>query len=336
MLNVTLYTRKDCQLCAEVKNELNELQSQFPHRVAEVDIDSDSALAAKYGAAIPVIEVGPYSLESPIDRQKLQMYLGAAIDRQNQLERLDDPKYRARVEKGKTVSKGDRISFWIARRYLLILNLFIFVYIGLPFLAPVLMKAGAETPARAIYRVYSGLCHQFGFRSFFLFGEQPFYPLKEANVAGVKTFEQVSAIPNLNDAYSVTRYQAREYIGNESVGYKIALCERDTAIYLAILFFGILFATTGRRFKSLHWMLWLLIGVVPIGLDGFSQLFSQFNLTWFASIIPYRESTPYLRMLTGALFGFATAWFAYPNIEESMNETRQFYLKKSAIQQASG
>jgi hypothetical protein len=35
-----------------------------------------------------------------------------------------------------------------------------------------------------------------------------------------------------------------------------------------------------------------------------------------------------VRVLTGALFGFATAWFAYPSIEESMSETRQFFFKK--------
>ncbi len=335
MLNVTLYARKNCQLCEEAKAELNELQSQFPHRLAEVDISSDAALTAKYDLEIPVIEVGPYMLKAPITRQKLAMYLGAATDRKNQLEKIGDANYQARVLKGQSISTGDRVSFWIARHYLLILNLFVFFYIGLPFLAPVLMKAGMETPARAIYTIYKPLCHQFGFRSFFLFGEQPFYPLAEANIAGVKTFEQATNIPNLNDPLSVTRFQAREYIGDNTVGYKVALCERDVAIYLAMLFFGILFALTGRRLKTLPFLLWLLIGIAPIGLDGFSQLFSQFNWTWLASILPYRESTPYLRALTGALFGFMTAWFAYPSIEESMSETRQYYLKKSAIEQAS-
>ena len=48
MLNVTLYTRKGCKLCDEVKAELNELQSQYPHRLVEVDIESDAALMAKF------------------------------------------------------------------------------------------------------------------------------------------------------------------------------------------------------------------------------------------------------------------------------------------------
>ena len=107
------------------------------------------------------------------------------------------------------------------------------------------------------------------------------------------------------------------------------------AIYLAILLFGIIYGLSGRRIKSLHWVLWILIGIAPIGLDGFSQLFSQFNWHWLATALPYRESTPFLRALTGSLFGLATAWFAYPNIEESMAETRQYYVKKFAVHEAS-
>lgn len=335
MLNVTLYARKDDKSCDDVKADLKELQSQYPHRLVEVDVDSDSILIENYGANIPVVEVGPYSLKAPITRQKLQMTIGAAFDRKNQLEKLGDPQYKMRMEKGQKVTTGDRVSFWISKRYLLALNLFMLFYVGLPFLAPSLMKMGAELPARAIYRMYSPLCHQFGFRSFFLYGEQAFYPLAEAGVSGVKTFEQVTGIANLNDPYSFSRFEARKFIGDESIGYKVALCERDIAIYLAILIFGVVFGLTGRRIKSLHWALWLLIGIAPIGLDGFSQLLSQFNWEWLASLVPYRESTPFLRTLTGALFGLATAWFAYPNIEESMNETRQYYIKKFAVNQAS-
>ena len=90
------------------------------------------------------MEVGPYSLKAPITRQKLQMTIGAAFDRKNQLEQLGDPEYKMRIEKGKKVTTGDRVSFWIARRYLLMLNLFMLLYVGLPFLAPTLMKLGAN------------------------------------------------------------------------------------------------------------------------------------------------------------------------------------------------
>ncbi len=334
MLNVTLYVRKGCKLCDEVRMQLGDLQEKYPHRLVEVDIESDAALMQRFALEIPVLDAGPYRLKAPIDRQKLEMTLGAALDRKSQLERVGDPEYQRRVKRGMQITAGDRISFWIARHYLLFLNLFMFFYVGLPFLAPTLMKLGAELPARAIYRIYSPLCHQFGFRSFFLFGEQAFYPLAEAGLGGIKTFEEVSGIPNLDDPYSYTRFEARSYIGNETVGYKVALCERDTAIYLAILVFGVVFGLSGRRAKPLHWALWLLLGLGPIGLDGFSQLLSQFNWEWLAVFLPYRESTPLLRTLTGVLFGFFTAWFAYPNMEESMSETRQYYIKKFAAIEA--
>jgi len=329
MLTVTLYMREECHLCEQAKADLESLQEEFPHRLAEVDIDSDSALQQKYLVEIPVIEVGPYRLKAPFDRQKLMVTLGAASDRRNQLEEIGGEAYEARVKRGKKISGADRILAWISNHYLAILNVIMFLYVGLPFLAPTLMESGATAPARVIYTIYSPLCHQFGFRSFFLYGEQPYYPLKEAGVS-VIDFETATGITGLHNPNDYSRLQARRYVGNETVGYKVALCERDVAIYAAILLFGLLYSLTGRRFPQLHWTVWILLGLGPIGLDGFSQLFAQFEWPFLASILPYRESTPFLRVLTGFLFGFFTAWFAYPNIEESMRETRQFFIKKFA------
>ena len=58
----------------------------------------------------------------------------------------------------------------LSRHWLAWANLFWGVLIGLPWLAPVLMAMGVIEPARAIYFVYSFLCHQLADRSFFLFG----------------------------------------------------------------------------------------------------------------------------------------------------------------------
>ena len=333
MLTVTLYTRENCHLCDEVRAELEALQEKFPHRLVVVDIDSDVSLNEQYGGIIPVVEVGPYSLKAPITPQSLAMTLGAASDRRGQLQRVDSDEYERRLRRGHEFTKGDRISFWLSKHYLLLINLFVLLYVGLPILAPALMKAGATLPAKALYAMYSPLCHQFGFRSFFLFGEQPYYPLAEAGMSGVTTFEEATGIQNLDDPMSVTRFDARKFVGNETMGYKVALCERDVAIYGGMLLFGLLFGLTGRRLPPLHWTLWLILGMGPIGLDGFSQLFSQFNWALLDMLLPYRESTPFLRALTGAMFGISTAWFAYPYIEESMRETRQFFVKKIAVYQ---
>lgn len=328
MITVTLYTHRDCQLCEQAKADLESLQSQYPHRLVEIDIDTDPILQKKYFAEIPVVEVGPYALKAPFDKQKLMMTLGAAGDRRGQLDKLGREDHFDRLRRGQKISSGDRWMDWISRHYLALVNIFMLLYFGLPILAPVLMKTGATLPANVLYTIYKPLCHQFGFRSFFLFGEQPYYPLQEAEIPGVKTFEEVTGFKDLANPSAYSRLQARQFTGNENVGYKMALCERDMAIYGALLLFGLVYALTGRRIKPLHWMLWVLIGMGPIGLDGFSQLFSQMEWPWLVSILPYRESTPFLRVLTGALFGFTTAWFAYPYMEESMAETRQFFIKK--------
>jgi uncharacterized membrane protein len=331
MLTITLYTRKDCGLCDTAKAELAAFEQEFPHRLAEVDIESDPALLKKYLVTIPVIEVGPYTLVAPITKEQLRMTLGAASDRRNQLEKIGGSAYETRVRRGQEITNADRVSNWLSKHYLLLINLFMALYVGLPFLAPTLMEAGLDLPARAIYTLYSPLCHQFGFRSFFLYGEQAYYPLKEAGIKGVETFDQITGLKDLANPQSIDRLKARQFVGDKTTGYKVALCERDIAIYFGLPLFGLIFGLTKRRIPPLHWALWLFIGLGPIGLDGFSQLFSQFNFSWLSQILAYRESTPFLRVLTGALFGFSTAWFSYPYIEESMAETRQFFIKKFAV-----
>ncbi len=324
LITVTLFTRKDCHLCEQAKADLESLQAEIPHRLVEIDIERDPALLKKYLTEIPVIEVGPYRKSAVFTRQDLQVTLSAARDRQQSLERIGAQDYRERVRRGQRISGADRFSFWLSNHYLLLLNLIVLFYIGMPFLAPVLMKAGLTAPARIIYAAYSPVCHQLGFRSMYLFGEQMIYPRALAGVDGLKTFGAATGI----DEFDL--WAARTFVGSEQVGYKVALCERDVAIYLSIVLFGLVYAASGRRLPKLHWMLWLFLGLGPIGLDGFSQLFSQ-ALPGLEAILPARESTLTLRLLTGSLFGFMTAWFGYPYIEDSMRDTREMLVKKFAI-----
>lgn len=332
MLTVTLYSRKECHLCEQAKEDLEALQEIIPHRLVEIDIEQDEALLKAYALEIPVVKVGPYTLKAPFDRQKLQVTLGAANDRQNSLEKIDNKAYRERVARGKKVTKADRFTYWFSKHYLFVINLMVLIYVGLPLLAPVFMKAGWDLPARGIYRVYSGMCHQLSYRSWFFFGEQPVYPRAMAGVDGYLTFNQATGLDE--DGLLA----ARQFVGNEVVGYKTALCQRDVAIYGAIFLFGVLFAITGRRWKSLPIWAWILFGVLPIAFDGVSQLIGQWvampELSFLQPVlgwVPLRESTPFLRTLTGFLFGFMTAWFGYPLIEEAMADTRRVMTTKMAV-----
>ena len=322
MITVTLYTKEDCSLCKKALRDLKALQAKIPHNLALVDIDQHTELKAAYAERVPVLQAGPYTLSAPFTRKKIEATLAAARDRQEQL--APDPKFQERKASGSQVTSGDRFSHWWSRSYLALLNLIIFLYVALPVFAPVLMKAGYPDLARPIYGLYGAVCHQLAFRSWFLFGEQPIYPRAAAGMEGYKTFQEVTGIDESNSSNLLA---ARDFIGNEQVGYKIAFCQRDIAIYGAMLAFGLLFAATGRRLRPLAWWLWVLIGIAPIALDGFSQLLSQFpGFSWW----PYRESTPLLRTLTGALFGFTTAWFGFPLMEESMAEARLTVASKRA------
>lgn len=224
----------------------------------------------------------------------------------------------------------DRILYTLARRWLLFANLLVALYVGLPLLAPVLMQAGLTTPARGIYTIYSPFCHQLASRSFFLFGEQIAYPREltgsqltpiEAYMPSLPEFQDASPDPSRWDTFLLP---ARQFVGNMEMGYKMALCQRDMGIYLAVLGSGLLYGLLRRRvnIRPMPFWLFLLIGLLPIALDGFSQLFSQFfvglNLEFLTRLLPLRESTPLLRTVTGALFGFSLAWLVYPRLDEQM------------------
>ncbi|MBK9050923.1 MAG: DUF2085 domain-containing protein [Chloroflexi bacterium] len=228
----------------------------------------------------------------------------------------------------------DRFVLWLSRHWLAVFNVAAALYVGLPMLAPVLMNAGATGPARAIYVAYSPMCHQMAFRSFFLFGEQGAYPRELAGTS-LTPFEVYT--PDLSEFQGISPTDsgrffnaARSFLGNEAMGYKMALCERDIGIYLFVLIGGLIFAVLRPRYniKPLPILAFLIIGMGPIGLDGFSQLFgymfqgSQTGITDFlANIFAVRESPPLLRTLTGAWFGLTLVWLAYPHVNAGMKDT---------------
>lgn len=325
MITVTLYHRDNCPKCDEILADLSALQAVTPHRVVRVNVESDRGLREKFGENFPVIEVGPYRLKSPFDRKELQVMLSAAQDRVGQLEQVDKAAYQRSVQAGRTLSFGDKLSYFLSNHYLLLINLIVFIYVGLPFLAPTLMKLNAPIPASILYRIYSPLCHQLTFRSWFLFGEQAFYPRELSSVDGVVTYESLGISDNLDLA------AARNFLGNETVGYKVALCQRDVAIYGSMLLFGLIFIFARGRIKTIPWYLWLLLGLVPIGIDGVSQLPSV--ASGLPDWVPMRESSPFLRTLTGGMFGWMTAWYLYPMLDETMSETRRIVKRKMAVLQ---
>ncbi|MGC8779314.1 MAG: DUF2085 domain-containing protein [Anaerolineae bacterium] len=197
----------------------------------------------------------------------------------------------------------DRLVVWLTRHWLALFNAIVAVFVGLPFVAPLLMRLGAVGPARLIYWLYQFTCHQLPERSFFLFGAQPVYSVEELEAAG--------ALPA---GLNLLQRELLRWIGNAELGYKVAICERDVAIYGSLLLGGLLFgvvrqhcAARGLRMPRLPIKAYL-IALVPLAVDGGTQL------------VGLRESTWLLRLITGGLFGLATVWLAYPYVAEAMAE----------------
>lgn len=208
----------------------------------------------------------------------------------------------------RVIIMADRFVFWISKHWLAGFNTLAFLYVGLPTLAPVLMHLGAKVPAMAIHVIYRPLCNQLPQRSWFLFGPQSVYTLPEImESAGIDVMQ--------------APLRASTFVGNEVMGYKMALCERCTAIHGALAIFGLLYALGRPRVRSLPWWAYIGFGIVPMALDGGCQFLSYALSLLLPNlpITPY-ETTPLMRTLTGALFGLATVWLAYPLIQETMNE----------------
>lgn len=213
------------------------------------------------------------------------------------------------------------------RNWLKVALVILGIYITLPFAAPTLMKLGAEGPARIIYTMYSPFCHQFAFRSFFLYGDQPVYP-RENTGSRWSSFESYTRdtepFSTFRDADQFTlswTLAHKNFVGNSKMGYKVTLCERDIFIYIALFAGGLIYShpRVRRRLRAVPLWLYVILGLGPIGLDGFSQLlgYTPFNL-W-----PPRETLPLFRVLTGAIFGLMTAWLGFPYMDLAMRDTRR-------------
>jgi len=86
------------------------------------------------------------------------------------------------------------------------------------------------------------------------------------------------------------------------LGYQLALCARNLAIYGSLFAGTLAFQTVRRWLPALDWRVWLLT-LVPMGLDGGMQLFGWWESNWE------------LRMLTGAIFGLGICWLLLPWLE---------------------
>ena len=181
---------------------------------------------------------------------------------------------------------------FVSAHWLCGVNLCMGLYVGLPVLSPILYQNGYSHAGGLIQTLFRPFCHQRPERSFFLFGEKTTYSFRELTALGGE---------------GLVPYR---YVGAPGVGYKIAVCERDVAIYGTMFLAGLLFWFVRDRLRPLTARQFGLL-ILPMAVDGLGQLVGLWASTWVS------------RVVTGALFGLASIWLVYPFLHEGMRQVHQ-------------
>jgi uncharacterized membrane protein len=208
------------------------------------------------------------------------------------------------------------------------LGIFLAIYglwIFTPFLAPVFMLIGWTGGGKAIYFVYSFFCHQLPERSFFFFGQQTMYSLSQIQAAWQNTTDPMIL---------------REFIGNESMGWKVAWSDRMISFYSSVWLFAIAWMPFRKRVAPLSFLGFALL-LLPMALDGGTHLLSDFagigqgfrdTNQWLAILTNHTLPASFLigdalgsfnswaRIITGLLAGLGIVWLAFPHLEESFGK----------------
>ena len=233
-----------------------------------------------------------------------------------------------------------RLALGFARHWLFILNLLLFIWVGLPWLAPVFMHWGWGGAAHAIYFFYSLQCHQLPERSFFLFGTKPMYSLAEIQ----------SAWQDTTDLFVL-----RQWIGNVDMGWKVAWSDRMVSMYTALFLSSLAYGLVRTRLKPLRWRVFFLL-LLPMAIDGTTHALSDLagigqgfrdRNSWLATltgnIFPptfyagdaLGSFNSWMRLITGVLFGVAVVWLVYPYVQGSFADLANVYeskLRKAGIE----
>jgi len=222
----------------------------------------------------------------------------------------------------------NRAAYHLSRHWLAWFLTLAGLWVLLPWLAPVFMRLGWEGPARAIYWFYSFQCHQLPQRSFFLFGPQPMISLERIRSLWADTLD-----PQV----------LRRFIGNATVGFKVAWSDRMVSTYSSLPLAAALWWPLRRRLRPLpFWGFSLLM--LPLLLDGGSHLVSDLAgvdqgfrsaNAWLAALTADRLPSSFyagnalgsfnswMRLISGALFGIGAVWFAFPHVDLSFRQTAE-------------
>lgn len=196
--------------------------------------------------------------------------------------------------------------YYLVVGFLLMLNLSILA-------PPFLIFYGFEGAAAALYNIHS-YDHQWIYRSQCIFkGAEGNLFLEDCIIQGKESEANISTLytkegdPRYNGIFAeyeqnqIGRNKAERVVRNGMTGYKFANDARDYAIYIPWMLTMILHPFVfGPGYRKVPATIWLIIALVPLGIDGTGQLFGL----W--------ESTNTMRWITGAIAGIGAGVFTVP------------------------
>ncbi len=189
----------------------------------------------------------------------------------------------------------DRLAAWWWLFYLGFVSLFL----GGAVAAPLLAMAGFTRASNWIYLAYRVSCHQLPHHSWFLGGPRASYG-----------WEALQPLTSFGVGQAATAFH--HPIRDAAVGFQMAICQRDTAIWGILLLTSFVLVWRSRRQRMAALPIWAYaLAAMPMAVDALTQL------------VGWRESTPLLRTLTGGLFGMATALLVVPLLDEGVRELRE-------------
>jgi uncharacterized membrane protein len=223
---------------------------------------------------------------------------------------------------------GISIGDWLSNHWYQIFLVVYGVWVFTPFLAPLFMRIGWDGPGKAIYFIYSLFCHQLPQRSYFLFGQKTMYSLSEIQAAWQNTINPMIL---------------RQFIGNESMGWKVAWSDRMISFYTSIWVFAALWYPWRRKIKLLSWWGFFLL-LLPMILDGGTHMVSDFygigqgfrdaNL-WLATLTNNSMPATFyagdmlgsfnsgMRIFSGLLAGLGVIWLIFPYFFQTQTLTTE-------------
>lgn len=164
---------------------------------------------------------------------------------------------------------------------------------SLIYVTPLLEMSGSSI-APTLYLGFSATCHQLDSRSLCIYPGSP------------HGFFHISSCTAETGSLELGKHDV--VVSQYGSGYKLPVCSRDVAIYLAMLVGTIIFPffyCLDSKYLPNKWL--LIAAAIPIGLDGGIQFVSDIGLVPFMY-----ESTNLVRLITGGLIGIVIPFFLIP------------------------